>query len=973
MLRRHDPTDADATGLDATGLSDLTAPLDVGGEAAAGGRSAAAEHTSLLGRALVAWTRLCLRAPVAIVLGAVISAVAAGVWTSQSLGYKVSRIDLLDPKSDYNKLWIDYIKEFGEDDDAVVVVEGPTRDRVVKVLEELSQEVAQDSDLFRSVLHEVDLSKIRAKGLHYLSPADLTEIDRFIEQTEPILAGGWAHLKVATMVGGLAGQMVAGPPTAAPHSQSASGLQESPLVSLERYSESLLAGLEAGRRPAEANVGNAGGYVSPWPRMPESLTTLRDLSSQHLLAKEGRLGFVLLRLAKAKEGFAGASAATDELRRLIKLVAARHADVTIGLTGLPVMEDDEMRTSQQSMIWASGLSLVAVVIVIVAGFGGVRHALMANGVLVIGMAWAFAWATASVGHLNILSVTFTVTMIGVGIDYGTYYIGRYLEMRRRGLSCEDALLDASAGVGPGILTGAITTAVAFFCAALTSFVGVAELGMIAGGGILLCCAAELLVLPAVVAIVDRGPLGHRIPTPVPVHEWLAPVARHPRFVALAAMAATMAVASGFHELDYDHNLLNMQAEGLESVAVEKKLLTECDQSVWYALSIADSREELLARKEQLTKLATVERVDEIASLLPVDEELKRPIIERIQGRLATLPERPPEIPIDRLDGLGETLAWAQGEAAKRPGGLRTAWHLERARETLRRLGPNECFQSLAAFQQQSAGDLLTRLHALSAVSDPEPPRLDDLPPSLVDRFVGQNGRHLLKIYGRGDIWNFGSLERFVKEVRSVDARATGNPLQAYEASLEMKRSYEQAAVYSLVVILAVLWLDFRSITNSLLAALPLAVGMAQTLGLMGLVGIDLNPANLIGIPLILGIAVDYGVHIVHDSLERPGPYRISASTANSVLVDALTTILGFGALMVASHKGLESLGRVLTLGVTTCTLTSLIFLPAVLALVRPGRAADDDTDKTETDTETTDGSDDAVTVPFETADIRRAA
>ena len=965
MLRRHDPSEP----TDATDLTDATGPTDPG-------PTDVHLPTSLLGRALIAWTRLCLRAPMAVVLGAVISAVVAGAYTAQSLGYKVSRVDLLDPKSDYNKLWIDYIHEFGEDDDAVVVVEGPTRERVVRVLEELSREVAQDGERFRSVLHEVDLSKIRAKGLHYLSPADLAAIDQFIERTEPILAGGWTHLKVASMVGGLAGQMVAGMPQTVDRSRTAAGMQEPPLASLERYSESLLAGLEAGRRAADAGTG---GYVSPWPRMPESLSTLRDLSSQHLLAKDGQLGFVLLRLAKEKEGFAGASAATDELRRLIKLVAARHADVTIGLTGLPVMEDDEMRTSQQSMMWASGLSLAAVIVVIIAGFGGVRHALMANGVLIIGMAWAFAWATASVGHLNILSVTFTVTMIGVGIDYGTYYIGRYLEMRRRGLSCEDALLDASARVGPGILTGAITTAVAFFCAALTSFVGVAELGMIAGGGILLCCAAELLVLPAVVVLVDRGPRGDRIPTPVPVHEWLAPLTRHPRFVALAAMAATMAVASGFHELDYDHNLLNLQAEGLESVAVEKKLLAECDQSVWYALSIADSREELLARKEQLTKLATVERVDEIASLLPVDEELKRPLIERIRGRLAGLPERPPEIPIDQLDGLGETLAWAQGEAAKRPGGLRTAWHLERARETLRRLAPNECFQSLAAFQQQSAGDLLTRLHALSAVADPNPPKLDDLPPSLVDRFVGQNGRHLLKIYGRGDIWNFASLERFVKEVRSVDPRATGNPLQAYEASLEMKRSYEQAAIYSLVVILAVLWLDFRSITNSLLAALPLALGMAQTLGLMGLVGIDLNPANLIGIPLILGIAVDYGVHIVHDSLERPGPYRISASTANSVLVDALTTILGFGALMVASHKGLESLGRVLTIGVTTCTLTSLIFLPAVLALVRPGRAADDEADDAQATDDDADAhpSDDeaadAVTVPFGKARIRRAA
>ena len=892
------------------------------------------EHAvSLLGRALVAWTRLCLWQPWAVAVLAVLSAVATGAWTAGNLGYKVSRVDLLDPESDTNKLWVDYIREFGEDDDAVVVVEGESRSEVIAVLEALSREVAKDEALFRSVLHEVDLSRIRSKGLHYLSPEDLTAIDRFIEQTQPILDGGWAQLRVGTMVAGMASQMVAGQPAAG----------ESPALTLERFSESLLAGLEApvpvpGRIPE---------YVSPWPSMPESLGTLRDLSSEHLLAKDGTLGFVLLRLVKDEGGFAGASTATDELRRIIARVAAAYPTASLGLTGLPVMENDEMRTSQTSMVWASSLSLVAVGVVIVAGFGGLRHALMANGVLVIGMAWAFGWAAVSVGHLNILSVTFAVTMIGVGIDYGTYYIGRYLENRRRGLDCPAALLETSGTVGPGILTGAITTSVAFFSAALTSFVGVAELGLIAGGGILLCCAAELLVLPAVVAIVDRSFLGRRIPEPVPVHSWLAPLMRHPRFVTLAAVACSLALAGGLHELEYDHNLLNMQADGLESVEVEKKLLSECDQSVWYALSIADSREQLLERKAKLEALPSVERIDEIASLLPVDEDLKQPTIERIRDRLATLPERPPEIPVDRLEALGETLGWAQGEAAKRPGGLRTAWHLERARDSLRTKGPEECYRALAAFQQRSAGDLLSRLHALAAVADPAPPALDDLPPSLVERFVGTNGRHLLKIYGRGDIWHFDALERFVKDVRSVDPRATGNPLQAYEGSLEMKRSYEQAGLYSLIVILAVLWLDFRSLRYSALAILPLAVGIMQMLGLMGLVGIDLNPANLIGIPLIMGIAVDYGVHVVHDYLERPGPYRMSASTANSVLVDALTTILGFGALMVASHRGLESLGRLLTLGVTTCTVTSLVFLPAVLTWMRPAGHDEDQAEPAE--------------------------
>ncbi|MFM7250777.1 MAG: MMPL family transporter [Planctomycetaceae bacterium] len=192
-------------------------------------------------------------------------------------------------------------------------------------------------------------------------------------------------------------------------------------------------------------------------------------------------------------------------------------------------------------------------------------------------------------------------------------------------------------------------------------------------------------------------------------------------------------------------------------------------------------------------------------------------------------------------------------------------------------------------------------------------------------------------------------------MRGVDPRATGNPLQAYEASLDMKRSYEQAALSALGVILVVLWFDFRTLRGTFLAALPLALGMAQTFGLMGLLGIDLNPANLIGVPLILGIAVDYGVHVVHDALERPGPYRISPSTANSVLVDALTTILGFGALMIASHRGLESLGRLLTLGVTACTVTSLVFLPALLRVVdaRGGHDAEDAEDLP-----------DGATVPF---------
>jgi predicted RND superfamily exporter protein len=182
-----------------------------------------------------------------------------------------------------------------------------------------------------------------------------------------------------------------------------------------------------------------------------------------------------------------------------------------------------------------------------------------------------------------------------------------------------------------------------------------------------------------------------------------------------------------------------------------------------------------------------------------------------------------------------------------------------------------------------------------------------------------------------------SLSRFVREVRSVDPRATGNPLQAYEASLQMKGGYEKSALLALGVILIVLYLDFRSLRNAFIASLPLAVGVLQTFGILGLLDLPLNPANMIALPLMLGLGVDYGVHIVHDYLEQKGRYKMSSSTAVAVLVDSLTTIVGFGALMIASHQGLQSLGRVLTIGVSCCLFTSLIMLPAILTWMSRNR------------------------------------
>ena len=258
-----------------------------------------------LARPFVAGTRLIIAYPIATIAICLALAAAACLLTATKLGYQTSRMDLLNPKSNYNRLWIEYIKEFGDEDDAVVVVEGAGREQVVPVLEELSAALAREDRLFHAVLHEVDLGKIRSKGLHYLSPDELLGIDRFLNELGPILAGDWSPLNLGNMAGGMGQQLQ--------HAGGDPVQIEDARDKLQRLSSSLSESLGQRRR-----------YQSPWPEMPSSFAILSELNSEYLLTKQGQLGFVLLRLARGEDSFNPYTEATDALRALIAQTQARH-------------------------------------------------------------------------------------------------------------------------------------------------------------------------------------------------------------------------------------------------------------------------------------------------------------------------------------------------------------------------------------------------------------------------------------------------------------------------------------------------------------------------------------------------------------------------------------------------------------------------------------------------------------------------
>ena len=240
---------------------------------------------------------------------------------------------------------------------------------------------------------------------------------------------------------------------------------------------------------------------------------------------------------------------------------------------------------------------------------------------------------------------------------------------------------------------------------------------------------------------------------------------------------------------------------------------------------------------------------------------------------------------------------------------------------------------LAAYQRALFDDVRGTFQALKNQESDLPLRVQDLPQALRDRFVGVTGKYLLMVYPKKDVWKRENQKEFIDQVQSVYPNVTGTPVQLYHYTELLKLSYEEAARYSLVAIVILVLFHFRSPLCVALALVPVGVGFLWLGGLMGLFDVQLNPANIMTLPLVIGIGVTNGIHILNRYAEEQTANILARSTGKAVLVSGLTAIAGFGSLMLAKHQGIQSLGYVMSCGLATCMIAGLTFLPALLTLL----------------------------------------
>src|SRR3989475_1640522 len=561
--------------------------------------------------------------------------------------------------------------------------------------------------------------------------------------------------------------------------------------------------------------------------------------------------------------------------------------------------------------------------------------------------------TVTVGHLTVFSVVLISLVVGLGIDYGIYVLFRWDEEVMLGSSPEEALALMATRTGPGIFLGALTAAATFYVLIVTDFHGVQELGFIAGTALVTSFVAMLTVFPALLVLIPRRPRAGP-PSPadhaaareragVPFVEFLT---RHPIAVLVGASILTAFSLWSARMIGFDYNLLHLHADGTESVMWERHIIETQSRSSFAGLSSATSLAELQRKLEAFNQLPSVAGVDSALLLIPEDQPAKSKLIRDIRPLIAPLQVGPaPRLDLTRLRLELEALERRVDVAVIEAGAGGPSLELRTIRggladvlRALRTTNPVRAQAGLTLYQTHLVRDFSEKLRFLQRNLEPRSVTFDDVPAELRRKFISESGRFLLQIHPKVDVWDREGAIRFVNELRSVDADVTGTPVISYESIRRMEDAYRRGALYAFILVTIISWVMIRRLRETVLALTPLVLGTLWAIGLVHLFGFKLNLANVWGVPLIIGASAEYGLNVVTRVMEARsyGGPSFARSTIMAVGFNWLSTITGFGSLLVAHHRGILRLRLLLTCGSLTSFVAALGVLPGVLRLAFGG-------------------------------------
>ncbi len=659
---------------------------------------------------------------------------------------------------------------------------------------------------------------------------------------------------------------------------------------------------------------------------------------------------------------------TDAVQEMVDEMLEKYPDVSAGLTGSIPLGHDEMVYGMEGLEVTSIIAFIAIGALLFISFRMWVAPVLALTNLIVGVIWAAGVSSLLVPVISVMSMMFMVVLIGLGIDFSIHIISGFTEMRALGQSLDESMRNGLLKTGKGVMTGALTTASAFLALMIGDSRLMSEMGLLTGIGLLAIAITTFTLLPALLVIRERRMEKQLIKKGVYEKRESKDISfimlgnmsnvlkERFSFTILGAVVLTGLLTWSAFNITFDYNFMNIEPEGIPSITLQDTVLDKFDLSMDFAYLVAEGSADSRRLSDKAKTYSSVAVVEDLSLYLPSKEEQEKriPHIEEIQYLISNAQSKPLKnakdinkfkLEIERLemnviemqvlaflgrqDKVDQKCRLLAGDPDKEP----AETIFTRLKSILDSQGAT-VLAGINSFQNDYSDYFKNTVLNMSNIN---PIRLEKLPESILDRYSNRDrSLFLVTVLPAHNIWQDAKfLDRFTDDLEEISTRATGFP-PVFRALIDIiGRDGRNAALLTIVVVFFLLWVDFRHPGHALMAMIPLAAGMAWMVGIMALVGKQLDVVNVMGIPMILGIGIDDGVHIVHRwRREGFGSVKtVFSSTGKAILLTSLTTILAFGSLVFSIWRGYGSLGIALSIGVTTCFLTTVIILPGIIGWI----------------------------------------
>jgi hopanoid biosynthesis associated RND transporter like protein HpnN len=855
----------------------------------------------VLTRIVVALVRISTRFATVTVLIALAAAIAATIFAARNFAINTDINQLISNKLEWRQRDLAFDKAFPDQHHSILaVVEAPTAEFVSRASNLLADRLAADKTHFIAVTPLGSGPFFEKNGLLYLPTAEVAKLTAELTTGRPLL------------------EVLAGDPS---------------LRGLTGALEAGLQGLKRGELGPDA-------VAKPFNTVADTLETVlagkpavfswRELTSDQPLTASDKRSFIQVNPVLHFDELEPGRDATDAIRKAAAdLHLASAYGATVRLTGPIPIANDEFGSVQENAVTNAVGTVVIVLLILWAALHSAKIIFAVFVTLFMGLAITTAVGLAMVGALNLISVAFAVLFIGIGVDFGIQYSVRYRSERFKQDDLERALLRAAKRLAIPLSLAAAATTLGFVSFLPTDYVGVSELGKIAGVGMVVAFLVSITVLPAMLKLLN--PAGEKEPVG---YLWLAPVdiflEKHRVAIIVCTLLATIAGLPLLHYLRFDFNPINLRNPHVESVATYLDLRKDPATGA-SAVSVIAPNEAAVKRIE--ARLAAVPEVAETRSLdmlIPADQPAKLAMIRKAAETLtpALNPEDvdPPPSDEDNVAALNDTadslrkaLSGAQGPGADASRRLADAMSKLAAADATTRVKAEDVLVT----------PLKIMLDQMKSALQAEPVTAGTLPPALLRSWRAEDGRIRVEALPKGDPNDNETLRRFADAVLAAEPTAIGGPVSILKSGETIVNAFIQAGIWALITIALLLWVVLRRFTDVLLTIVPLMVAGIVTLEICVLIGLPMNFANIIALPLLMGIGVAFKIYYV--TAWRAGKiHLLQSSLTRAIFFSALTTGTAFGSLWLSSHPGTASMGKLLALSLVTTLAAVLLFQPALM-------------------------------------------